>query len=232
MLYSGPVRIITDITMSDTPKQIIEQAYDHIAEWYLRWVEDQRSPRERYTNKVLENAPASPHILELGCGSGIPITRMLLDRGAQVVANDISTKQLEMARVQCPQATLILGDMAALSFETESFDGVISFYAIFHLPRAEQKSMLSNICSWLKPGGIFVCNLSTVDEEAIYGEFLGHGMFWSSYSVEDSKEIVRDVGFELIEAEVLEAGDGQLEESDPDSGVKFLWLVAKKGLSE
>jgi ubiquinone/menaquinone biosynthesis C-methylase UbiE len=217
--------------MSDDPKQIVEQAYDYIAEWYLRWVEDQRSPRERYTNKILENALASPHILELGCGSGIPITRMLIDRGAQVVANDISTKQLEMAKVRCPQATLIPGDMAALSFEPESFDGVISFYAIFHLPRAEQKGMLSNICSWLKPGGMFVCNLSTVDEEAIHGEFLGHGMFWSSYSVEDSKAMVRDAGFELIEAEVLEAGDGQLEESDPDYGVKFLWLVARKGLS-
>jgi ubiquinone/menaquinone biosynthesis C-methylase UbiE len=217
--------------MSDSPKQIVEQAYDYVAEWYLRWVEDQRSPRERYTNKVLENAPASPHILELGCGSGIPITRMLLNRGAQVVANDISTKQLEIARVRCPQATLIPGDMAALSFEPESFDGVISFYAIFHLPRAEQKGMLSSICSWLKPGGMFVCNLSTVDEEAIHGEFLGHGMFWSSYGVEDSKAMVRDAGFELIEAEVLEAGDGQLEESDPDYGVKFLWLVARKGLS-
>lgn len=216
--------------MSDTPKEIVEQAYDHIAEWYLRWVEGQRSPRERYTNKVLENAPASPCVLELGCGPGVPITRMLLDRGAQVVANDISTKQLSMAKVRCPQATLISGDMAALSFEPASFDGVISFFTIFHLPRAEQKGMLSNIHSWLKPGGMFVFNLATVDEEEIHGEFLGHGMFWSSYGVEDSKAMVRDVGLEVVEAEVLEAGDGQLEESDPDYGVKFMWVVARKGL--
>jgi 2-polyprenyl-3-methyl-5-hydroxy-6-metoxy-1,4-benzoquinol methylase len=218
--------------MSNTPKQIVEQGYDHVAEGYLRWVQNQQSPRERYTDKVLENAPASPHILELGCGSGLPITRMLLDRGAQVVANDISTKQVEMARVQCPEATLIPGDMTALSFKPESFDGVISFYAIFHLPRAEQKAMLSNICSWLKPGGMFVCNFATKDAEVIQAEFLGHGMFWSSYGVEDSKAMVKDVGFELIESEVLEAGDGKLEETDPDYGVKFLWLTARKGRRE
>lgn len=215
--------------MYNTPKEIVEQAYDDIAEWYLHWVEDQRSPRERYTNKVLENAPASPCILELGCGPGLPITRMLLDRGAQVVANDISNRQLSMAKVRCPQATLISGDMAALSFEPASFDGVISFFTLFHLPRAEQKVMLSKIHSWLKPGGMFVFNLATVDEEEIHGEFLGHGMFWSSYGVEDSKAMVRDVGLEVVEAEVLEAGDGQLEESDADYGVTFLWVVARKG---
>lgn len=216
--------------MSEAPKAIVEQAYDHVAEWYLRWVESQHSPREKFTNKLLENAPASPRMLELGCGSGVPITRMLLDRGAEVVANDISTKQLDMAKTRCPQATLIPGDMAALSFEPASFDGVVSFYTIFHLPRAEQKGMLANIHSWLKPGGMFVFNLATVDEEEIHGEFLGHGMFWSSYAVEDSKAMVREVGLEVLEAEVLEAGDGQLEESDADYGVKFLWVVASKGV--
>jgi hypothetical protein len=58
---------------------------------------------------------------------------------------------------------------------------------------------------------------------------LGHGMFWSSFAAEDSKEMVRDVGFHLVEDEEVEAGDGKLEEGDADYGVKFLWLAAKKG---
>jgi len=216
--------------MSDTPKEIVEQTYDSIAEWYLQWVKGQsnRSPREQYTEKVLENAPTSPRVLELGCGPGIPITRMLLDRGAQVVANDISARQLSMAKERCPQATFVPGDMAALSFEDGSFDGVISFFTVFHLPRGEQKDMLTKISSWLKPGGMFVFNLATIDEEEIYGEFLGHGMFWSSYSVEDSKAMVTDVGLEVVDAEVVEAGDGKLEEDDPDYGAKFVWFAVKK----
>jgi ubiquinone/menaquinone biosynthesis C-methylase UbiE len=215
--------------MSEDPKQIVEQAYDHVADWYLSWVSNEKSPRERYTDKLLSNAPPSPHILELGCGPGIPITRRLLDRGAQVVANDISSRQLEMARERCPEATFLPGDMAGLKCEPNSFDGVICFYTIFHLPRAEQKDMLASILSWLKPGGMFVCNFATVDEEEIHGEMLGHGMFWSSFAVEDSKEMVKDVGFQLVEDEEVEAGDGKLEEGDADYGVKFLWLAAKKG---
>ncbi|KAF2664164.1 methyltransferase type 11 [Microthyrium microscopicum] len=216
--------------MSDEPKIIVEQAYDHIADWYLNWVKDQDSPRERYTDKVLKNAPAAPRILELGCGPGIPITRMLLDRGAQVTANDISTKFINMAKERCPEATFLPGDMMALDFEPASFHGITSFFTIFHLPREEQKTMLSKINSWLKPGGMFVMNLATMDEEEIHGEMMGYGMFWSSFDVEDNKKMVTDSGLDLVETELLEAGDGKLEEDDPDYGVKFLWLVAKKKL--
>lgn len=213
----------------EQPKEINEQAYDHIADWYLQWAESQQSPRERYTDKVLKNAPKSPHVLEIGCGAGVPITRMLLDRGARVVANDISTKQIEMAKVRCPEATLIAGDMAALGFEPASFDGVVSFYAVFHLPRAEQKNLLAKIHTWLKPGGMFALNLATVDEEEIHGEMMGHGMFWSSFDVEGNKAMMTEAGFEVVEVEVLEAGDGKLGEDDPDYGVKFMWIAAKKG---
>lgn len=217
--------------MSETPQKIVEQAYDHIAEWYLGWVESQRSPREKYARKVVENAGPNPRILDLGCGPGVPITRMLLDNGCSVVANDISTKQLNMAKARCPEATFISGDMMNLSFEPASFDGIISFYTVFHLPRTQQKVMLAKVHSWLKQGGMFTFNLATLDEEEIHGEFFGYGMFWSSYSEEDSIKMVRDVGLEVLEAEVCEAGDGQLEEGEPDQDAKFLWITAKRGLS-
>ena len=68
--------------MYDTPKEIVEQACNHIADWYLSWVDGQHSPCQRYTNMVLDNTPVALCVLELGCGPGLPIMRMLLDRGA------------------------------------------------------------------------------------------------------------------------------------------------------
>lgn len=215
-------------------KEINEQAYNHIADWYLDWATTQVSPRERYAEKVLANtAPKdgqAPRILEIGCGAGVPISRMLLDRGAQVIGNDISPKQIEMAKARCPEGTFLAGDMAALTFEPASFDGVIGFYSVFHLPRAEQKVLLPKILTWLKPGAMFALNLATVDEEEIHGEMMGHGMFWSSFDVEGNKAMVEEAGFDAVEVEVLEAGDGNLQEDDPDYGVKFMWITAKKAL--
>ena len=214
--------------MSDSPEGIVEYAYDNITEWYLQWVESQKSPRERYTKKLLEKLQPSPSILELGCGPGVPILKFLLDRGAQVVANDISTKQIEMAKARCPEAKLIAGDMTTLTFEPESFHGAISFYTLFHLPRSKLKDMLTKIHGWLKPGGVFVFNLATVDEEEIHGEMLGYGMFWSSYDVEGNRALLEEIGFDLLQVEVLQAGDGKLEEDDADFDAEFMWVMARK----
>ena len=215
--------------MSDTPEGIVEYAYDHISKWYLQWVEGQKSPREKYTKKLLENLlQPSPSILELGCGPGIPILKLLLDQGAHVVANDISTKQIEMAKARCPEAKLVAGDMTALTFEPESFHGAVCFYTLFHLPRSKLMAMLTKIHGWLKPGGFFVFNLATIDEEEIHGECLGYGMFWSSYGVDGNQALLREIGFDLLQVEVLQAGDGKLEEDDPDFGAEFMWVMARK----
>lgn len=218
--------------MSDIPKDIVKHAYDNISEWYLEWVKSQKSPRDQYTRKLLDNLPPSPSILELGCGPGIPTLRFLLDQGAQVVANDISGKQTDMAKARCPEATLITGDMTTLSFDSESFDGVTSFYTLFHLPRSELKAMLTKIHTWLKPGGAFAFNLATIDEEEIHGEFLGYGMFWSSYGTDENQELLRDVGFHFSQVKVLRAGDENLAEGDPDYDAEFLWVMARKARSK
>ncbi|GKT44750.1 sterol 24-C-methyltransferase erg-4 [Colletotrichum spaethianum] len=214
--------------MSDAPEGIVEYAYDHISEWYLQWVDNQKSPRERYAKKMLKELQPSPSILELGCGPGVPVLRLLLDDGAKVVANDISTKQIEIAKARFPGATLVAGDMTALTFEPESFDGAVSFYTLFHLPRSKLKTMLTKIHGWLKPGGVFVFNLTTIDEEEIHGEFLGYGMFWSSYDLDGNQALLRETGFDLLQVEVLQAGDGKLGEDDPDYDAEFMWVVARK----
>lgn len=214
--------------MSGTPEGIVEYAYDNITQWYLEWVTSQKSPRERYTKMLLDKMQPSPAVLDLGCGPGTPTLKMLLDHGAQVVGNDISAKQIEMAKAHCPDATLIVGNMTTLAFEPASFHGITSFYTLFHLPRSKLKDMLAKIYSWLKPGGVFACNLATMDEEEIHGEFLGYGMFWSSYGADENRAMLIEMGFDVLQTEVLHAGDGSLEEGDPDFDAEFMWIIAQK----
>ncbi|CAN9322632.1 unnamed protein product [Alternaria alternata] len=196
--------------MSEAPEDIVEHAYDHIAQWYLEWVESDMSPRQRYTKKLLDRLPPSPSVLELGCGPGVPVLNMLVDRGAHVTANDISAKQIEMAKAP------------------ESFHGTLSFYILFHLPRSQLKDLLAKIYRWIKPGGLFVFNLAGIDEEEIHGEMMGYGMFWSSYGMQENRDILQDIGFELLEVEKVKAGDGKLEEHEPDYESEFVWMMARK----
>lgn len=57
--------------MSQEPKDIVKEAYENIADWYLDYAENDVSPRQRYAKKVLEASPSSPRLLELGCGPGV-----------------------------------------------------------------------------------------------------------------------------------------------------------------
>ena len=50
---------------------------------------------------------------------------------------DISPRQIALARVNVPGAEFIEGDAASLDFGEDSFDAVVSFYMLEHIPRAE-----------------------------------------------------------------------------------------------
>lgn len=226
--------------MSDA-KLVNTEAYDHLADWYLSWVSAQTSPRERYAAKVLERyndkdndkiaaeqqlqQNQTPYILELGCGPGL-ITSLLLSSGARVLANDISPAQIAMAKTHChrhhpnSQVSFTTSDMTTLSIPNNTLDGVVCFFTLFHLPRAEQNPMLSRIFSWLKVGGLLACNFATFDEEEIYGEMMGRGIFWSGFDVQRNRDMVMEAGFEIEGEEVLE--------SEADGGNEFQWVAARK----
>lgn len=228
-------------------KLVNTEAYDHLASWYLSWVSAQTSsPRERYAAKVLKKyndntnnnddddddkntssqQDQQPYILELGCGPGIPTTHQLLSSNARVLANDISPAQIATAKTHIhnhshsSDVSFEAGDMTALSIPEATFDGVVCFFTLFHLPRAEQPPMLSKIYSWLKVGGLLVCNFATFDEEEIYGEMMGHGIFWSGFGVSENRAMVLEAGFEVEMEEVLE--------SEVDGGNEFWWVAARK----
>lgn len=219
--------------MTDSRKDIVKKGYDEMAEAYTSWAISQSSPRTRFTAEILSSATTTaPFILELGCGAGLPISRMVLDAGARLIGNDISSTQIGLAKASCPDkaATFIAEDMLQLSFPAQNFDGVVAFFSIIHLPREEQRSMFEKVYHWMKKGSLFAFNLSTIDQEEMRGEFCGKGMFWSGFGTERSLQIVREVGFEVVKSEVLDAGEEgkKLDESDPDYGIQFLWVVVRR----
>jgi SAM-dependent methyltransferase len=113
----------------------------------------------RYAGWAAELAgllPAGARVLDLGCGAGVPATKQLTDLGLQVIGVDFSGVQLARARRLVPAARLIQADMAALQFAPASLDAVVSFYALIHLPLADQRPLFARIRSWLRPGGLLL----------------------------------------------------------------------------
>src|SRR5688572_25879650 len=55
-------------------------------------------------------AGGQPHVVELGCGSGV-LTKLLCDAGCAATAVDYSTHMLDLAREKAPRAIFIQGSI-------------------------------------------------------------------------------------------------------------------------
>src|SRR5690242_20106765 len=135
--------------MAVDPKQIVADGYDDIAPRYLAWSALAPSPeRMRYLDRLLDLLPAGAGVLDLRCG---------------VTGVDISAEQIDLAERYVPDATFIRADMAALDFAPGSFDAVVAFYSLTHVPRAEHAGLLRRIAGWLRDGGLLLATMGAHD---------------------------------------------------------------------
>jgi SAM-dependent methyltransferase len=89
--------------------------------------------------------------LDLGCGEGHN-TRLLADRGADVVALDIAEAFIGAAATQ-PRRRIryVLGDGAVLPFRAASFDAVTAFMSVMDV--GDPEGTLREMARVLRPGG-------------------------------------------------------------------------------
>ncbi len=111
------------------------------------------------------------------------------------------------------------GDMSTIDFPRESFDAVVSFYAIFHIPREEHADLLRRIQGLLRGGGYLLATMGSGEWEGTEEDFHGARMFWSHYDREKNLRIVQETGFSIIS-----------EEIDKGQDEKHLVLLAQKPL--
>jgi ubiquinone/menaquinone biosynthesis C-methylase UbiE len=111
---------------------MLQNSYDKIADDWHKYV---RRPEyiERtlgYVAKVLEGLPAGATVLDLGCGTGEPIAKYVIERGFRVVGIDQSSEMLKIAKTIVPEARLIHGDMVEIEFD-EKFAAAIAWDSAF-----------------------------------------------------------------------------------------------------
>ncbi len=176
----------------------------------------------KYVHKLTLALQPGGAVLELGCGPGYPVTRALAEKYS-VVAVDLSRSQLMLARSHAPAATLVQGDMTRLSFSPASFDAVVAFYSLTHVPRDRHALVLMRVEEWLRPGGLLVVTMGAGDlPGAVENDWLGVPMFFSHFDAVTNLDIVKGTGLHVEE-------EGVLKEVEQDgSEVAFLWIVARK----
>jgi ubiquinone/menaquinone biosynthesis C-methylase UbiE len=194
------------------PKKIVEKGYDELAEKYMR-IRKLETRDVTFLNLLFERIPRGARVLELGCGSGLPLTKMMAERYI-VTGVDISQNQIDLARKNVPGVEFIKQDMTNLDFPDESFEAVTSYLAILHLPREEKVELYRNIHRMLKKGGILLMSIGGDDWISQPGdELMETPMYWSQFGAEKTKAILEDIGFVILRSSIEHGYCGTQEES-------------------
>ena len=205
--------------MDTDPAELVRSGYnvlsrhyradDGTSEQYGRWMAD-----------LLNRLPARGHVLDIGCGCGVPVARQLTVAGHQVIGVDISDVQIERARSLVPGATFIRADATALDLQPETFDAVVCLYALIHMPLEQQPRLLGDIARWLRPGGWL---LGTTGHDAWTGtedNWLGGPatMWWSQADATTYRYWLHHSGLEVTDQQFV---------PEDDSGHALFW--ARRG---
>lgn len=148
-------------------------------------------------------------MLDLGCGCGIPASRLLATR-FRVTGVDLSDVQIERAMRLVPAAHFKRANMTTVRFPARSFSAVVSLYAMIHVPLKEQRPLLGRIHRWLTPGGTFLAILGAGRWRGVESGWLGSDspMFWDHADAETYERWLTETGFVVETRAFVPEGDG------------------------
>tara|TARA_R110001606_G_scaffold398569_1_gene577940 strand:+ start:3283 stop:3900 length:618 start_codon:yes stop_codon:yes gene_type:complete len=181
-------------------KNITINSYNKTAEEYYKIVSSfELLPElEIFINRVIKDGK----ILDLGCGPGHH-SRVFLENGFTVAGIDLSTEMIAIAKKEVAGVNFQVMDILDLKFEKESFDGIWASASLLHIPKKNLKSVLKKLKNIMVKGGILYISLkkgvgSEILKDNRYG---GVDKYYVYYQQEEIAEILKSVGFEIIEKE-------------------------------
>lgn len=189
---------------------LVRRGYDALSYRY-RGDDDEAGPRYGpWLERLQSLVPAAGHVLDLGCGCGVPVARTLAAGGYRVTGVDISAVQVSRARKLVPAAAFVQADATQLEFAAGSFDAVVSLYALIHMPLAAQPALLARAAGWLRPGGWLLAVAGQGAWTGTEDHWLGGDtvMWWSQADAATYRRWLEDAGLEITEQGFVPEGDG------------------------
>jgi 2-polyprenyl-3-methyl-5-hydroxy-6-metoxy-1,4-benzoquinol methylase len=197
--------------MVDKKKNVFE-TYNIIADWFSE--NRYRGLMEKpYLEKLIHIIGEGGTVLDLGCGTGMPIMSYLIDHGMQVTGVDASYRMLEIAKNNLPQAEFIQSDMRELSLNRK-FDAIIAWHSFFHLPAEDQSSMFKIFKDHLNSNGVLLFTSGKEHGEA-WGINGGENLFHASLDADCYQTLLETHHFRVL----------IYKEDDPQCGDATIWMA-------
>jgi len=154
----------------------------------------------------------SATVLDLGCGSGQPVARYLIESGLAIVGVDSSEHMIALCTGRFPNQQWLEADMRTLGLD-RTFAGILAWNSFFHLKPDDQRRMFTIFQQHAAPGALLMFTSGTALGEAL-GEFQGETLYHASLDTQEYTAQLHDHGFEVLDHIV----------EDPDCGGLTVWM--------
>lgn len=150
-IYNSNLSLLPNNIIMNVFEQIdVAQKYD--AYYHTEFGKEVNRIEEQLITHIIKDFPKSK-ILELGCGTG-HWTEILLKKGHEVIAGDISKAMLDIAKSKNLKAEILEINSENIPFNNNSFDVVVSITMLEFVEN--QTKVIEEIKRVLKPGGWFI----------------------------------------------------------------------------
>ncbi|NOK07963.1 class I SAM-dependent DNA methyltransferase [Corallococcus exercitus] len=188
--------------------------YDLIADWYASQRAGHMGVPE--VTALAASLPAGALVLDVGCGTGLPLTRVLLEHGCQVTGVDSSRELLARFQANFPHVPVLCASILSCELQAQTFDAAIAWGVLFHLRHEEQEQAIANIARALKPGAAFLFTSGDAHGSMDGAPMNGVPFRYHSYSVQGYRDLLRAHGLAL-------------ETTHTDPGGNVYYLARKTG---
>lgn len=175
--------------------------YNQMHEQYLEDYRDELSKKpydKDFLLRFIENIPFKGSVLDIGCGAAAQQARFLLSSGLKVTSIDLSEKCIETAKKNFTGIDFLRMDMTEMDFADESFDGIIAFYSIIHVPDEKLGTLFRRLNKILRINGKLAVSVHS-------GNFYGYhnagemAVFCRTYTPEELTGHLSGHGFKIVE---------------------------------
>lgn len=160
--------------------------------------------------------PAGREVLDMGCGTGLPMAAHLAAQGCRITGLDGAAAMIAEARRNLPAHRWLLADMRDPP-ELGPFHGLLAWHSFFHLAHGAQRRMFPVFARLAHPGAALMFTSGPGHGEAL-GSFEGRPLYHASLDPTEYTALLRDNGFEVLR---------HLRE-DPSCGGATVWLARKR----
>ena len=191
--------------------QDASNGYEAVAEAFMRF---RSTTGLAVVRKWAASLPRGGSVLDVGAGSGEPLTAALIEQGFDVFALDASATMVEAFRRNFPDVDVACEPAEHSRFFSRTFDGVLAVGLVFLLPEDGQHALIRRMAAALKPGGRLL--FSAPRQICAWDDVLT-GRPSASLGAEAYRRLLAASGLRFLHSHVDE-GDTYYYEACKDSG--------------